>query len=316
MLQRVVNVISLRVDEKQQKLSIYIDETVPSTLIGDSQRLAQVITNLLSNAVKFTSDHGSINFDARLLSEDNGICVIKIAVTDTGIGISGEQQERLFQSFQQAETSTARKFGGTGLGLSISKNIVEMMGGDIWVESELGKGSTFTFTVRAGRGTKEKHALMDPDINSDMQEKPEETQSNTSINFEGNRILLVEDMEINREIVLAMLEPLSLTVDCAETGAEAINKFLLNPDVYDMILMDVQMPGMDGYEATHRIRSLDIPEAKTIPIIALTANVFREDVEKCLLAGMNDHLGKPMDADALFEKIDLYLPKGRQKNFT
>ena len=429
-LQDVVNVVNFRVDEKQQKFTVDIDKSIPDTLIGDSQRIAQVITNLLSNAVKFTSAHGSINLDAVMLNEKNGICVIRMAVADTGIGISQEQQSRLFQSFQQAEASTTRKFGGTGLGLSISKNIVEMMGGEIWVESELDKGSTFFFTIQAKRGSKSKRTLLDPEINLDnlrilmvdddpdtldyfarlMQEfgiscdtaisgkdalllvgqkgayniyfvdwkmpgldgieltkelrekaavpgkavvimisaagwseiedearkagvdkflsKPlfpstiadiinecvghrqkqaPKTQPGEGINFEGSRILLAEDVEINREIVLALLEPMALKIDCAETGIEAINMFVKNPDFYDLILMDVQMPDMDGYEATSRIRAFNNPKAKTIPIIALTANVFREDIEKCLSAGMNDHLGKPIDAGELFNKLGLYL---------
>ncbi|MDR0497444.1 MAG: PAS domain S-box protein, partial [Treponema sp.] len=149
MLQSVVNVISFRVDEKRQKLTVHIDKAIPEILIGDDQRLAQVITNLLGNAVKFTPEKGSISLDTRFLEEENGIDILQISVTDTGIGISPEQQSRLFQSFQQAESSTVRKFGGTGLGLAISKNIVEMMGGKIWIKSEPGEGSTFSFTIQA-----------------------------------------------------------------------------------------------------------------------------------------------------------------------
>ena len=432
MLQRVVNVVNFRVDEKQHKFTVYIDKTIPETLIGDSQRLAQVITNLISNAIKFTPEFGSIGLDARLLSRDNDICVIKITVTDTGIGISREQQARLFQSFQQAEASTTRKFGGTGLGLSISKNIVEMMGGNIWVESEPGKGSTFAFTIQAKPGTNKRQALLDTDINlnnvrilvvdddpdiltffvtathefgvscdtassgedaleliekkgayniyfidwkmpgiggidltrklrnkiyvpgksvvimisatewnmieneakragvdkflskplftsaiadvindciGSSQEQTAGLQPGAEIDFEGSRILLAEDVEINREIVLALLEPMGLTIDCAENGLEAVNMFTQNPGVYDMIFMDVQMPEMDGYEATRRIRSLDISNAKTVPIVAMTANAFKEDIENCLSSGMNDHLGKPLDTDDLLDKLKKYLPK-------
>jgi signal transduction histidine kinase len=165
MLQRVVNVINFRVDEKLQKFSVHIDKAIPRTLIGDDQRLAQVVTNLLSNAVKFTPEQGSINLDARFVKEDNHICTIQIRVTDTGIGISPEQQARLFNSFQQAESSTSRKFGGTGLGLVISKRIVEMMDGSIWIESEEGKGSTFAFTVLVDRGAVEKRGLLAPGVN-------------------------------------------------------------------------------------------------------------------------------------------------------
>ncbi|MDR3294850.1 MAG: PAS domain-containing protein, partial [Clostridiales Family XIII bacterium] len=164
MLQRVVNVSNFRVDEKQQKFTVHIDRAIPRTLIGDDQRLAQVITNLLGNAVKFTPEQGSISLNTRFVKEENGICTLQIEVTDTGIGISEEQKLRLFRSFEQADGGTARKFGGTGLGLVISKRIVEMMGGDIWIESEPGKGSTFAFTVQAGRGAGEKHSLLAPGV--------------------------------------------------------------------------------------------------------------------------------------------------------
>ena len=434
LLQRVVNVGNFRLDEKQQNFTLHIDKAIPHTLIGDNQRLAQIITNLISNAVKFTPEHGSISLDAWLESEANGTCTIRISVADTGIGISHEQQRLLFQSFQQAEASTTRRFGGTGLGLSICKSIVEMMGGKIWLESEIGKGSTFSFTFQAERGSTQKRTFLDPDINLEnlrvlvidddpiilafftkiMQEfeiscdtaanaeeafriigqngpyniyfidwrmpvvdgieltkelkekaathgktvvimitaadsgsieaeakragvdrfltKPlfpsavadiineciggkKETASGLQLDVDsplkGSRILLVEDVEVNREIVLALLEPLNLKVDCAEDGAEAIALFTENLGQYDIILMDVQMPKMDGYEATRHIRSFDLPTAKTIPIIALTANVFKEDIEECLAAGMSSHLGKPIDPEELHIKLDQYLSKAK-----
>ncbi|MDR2143180.1 MAG: transporter substrate-binding domain-containing protein, partial [Treponema sp.] len=165
-LKQVVNVINFRVNEKQQRFSVHIDRSIPSVLTGDDQRLAQVITNLLGNAVKFTPEQGSVSLDARLVNEEKGLCTIQINVTDTGIGISGEQQKKLFNSFQQAESSTSRQFGGTGLGLAISRRIVEMMGGEIWIESAPGKGSTFAFTIKAGRGSEEKNKL--PDAGTDL----------------------------------------------------------------------------------------------------------------------------------------------------
>ncbi|MDR1874716.1 MAG: HAMP domain-containing protein, partial [Synergistaceae bacterium] len=165
MLQKVVNVINFRVDEKQQDFTVRIDRDIPHSLIGDDQRLTQVITNLLGNAVKFTPEHGSISLDTHLVKEENGVCTIRIEVTDTGIGISKEQQSRLFSSFEQAESSTSRRFGGTGLGLAISKRIVELMGGRIWIDSEPGKGSTFAFVIQVTRGAEEHHGLLDPGIN-------------------------------------------------------------------------------------------------------------------------------------------------------
>ncbi|WP_461252255.1 ATP-binding protein, partial [Treponema sp. R8-4-B8] len=167
MLQKVVSVINFRVDEKRQKLVVRIDNKIPKTLIADDQRLAQVVANLLSNAVKFTPEEGTIILNATFMEEKNGSCTIQVSVSDTGIGITAEQQKRLFSSFQQAESSTTRKYGGTGLGLAISKSIVEMMDGHIWVQSEPSKGSTFTFTVKAKRGAEDRQkGLLDVNLNN------------------------------------------------------------------------------------------------------------------------------------------------------
>ena len=330
MLQKTVMMINFRVDEKQQKLTIHIDRKIPQTLIADDQRLAQVVTNLLSNAVKFTPEKGFITLNANFMGEENGLCNIQISISDTGIGISAEEQKRLFNSFQQAESSTTRKYGGTGLGLAISKSIIEMMGGTIWVQSEPEKGSVFTFNIRARRGTEEKHALLPSDKNLSnvrimaADDGPEAVNEHPGVDnrqaektqvvetegiFAGRRILLVEDVEINRKIVKTLLESTQVEIDCAENGLEAVYMFTEAPQKYDLIFMDIQMPEMDGYEATRRIRAMDIPEAKIIPIVAMTANVFREDVEKCLNAGMNSHVGKPLDFAAVLEKLNTYLPQ-------
>jgi CheY-like chemotaxis protein len=307
MLQRVMNVVSFRVEEKQHKFSVQIDSSIPKTLIGDDQRLAQVITNLLGNAVKFTPAQGSISLDARFLGEENGLCTIRISVSDTGIGVSAEQQAKLFRAFEQAESGTTRKYGGTGLGLAISKRIVEMMGGKISVESELGKGSNFVFTIQIRKGSTQEQ---EPPCKCNNQADEEHTDFDGV--FAGRRILLAEDVELNREILKALLEPTQVEIDCAVNGKEALNMFSQASEKYDMIFMDMQMPEMDGYEATHRIRALDIPKAKTIPIVAMTANVFREDVEKCLKAGMNGHIGKPLNFDIVMERMKTYLPLHRQ----
>jgi signal transduction histidine kinase/PAS domain-containing protein len=301
MIQKVVNVVNFRVDEKKLKFKMHIDPTIPKTLIGDEQRLAQVITNLLGNAVKFTLENGSISLETRFVKEEDGVCTIEIAVSDTGIGISAEQQKKLFHSFQQAESSTTRKFGGTGLGLAISKNIVELMNGKIWIKSEPHEGSTFTFTVQLKRGVREEQEL-----SADMEQQEKARPDLTGL-FAGRCILLVEDVEINREIVQALLEPTQLQIDCAENGLQAVSMFRNNPQKYDMIFMDVQMPEMDGYEATRQIRTMAIPEAKSIKIIAMTANVFREDVEKCLEAGMDNHVGKPLVLEEVVDKLLIFL---------
>jgi signal transduction histidine kinase/CheY-like chemotaxis protein len=308
MLQQVVNVINFRIDEKHQYFFVSIDPGIPRFLIGDDQRLAQVITNLLSNAVKFTPENGSIKLSSRFIKEENGVCTIQVEVNDTGIGISPEQHSRLFTSFEQADSNTSRKFGGTGLGLAISKRIVELMGGRIWIESEIGKGSTFTFTIEARRDTEERNAPLE----TGSSRKPGENGPlvREKNKFEGHRILLAEDVEINREIVQALLEPTLLAVDYAENGAEAVKRYRESPDAYDMIFMDIQMPEMDGYEATSRIRELEKSGVgrKSLPIVAMTANVFREDVERCLEAGMNSHVGKPLDFEEVLGKLRAYLP--------
>jgi len=317
MIQSAVNVVNFRIDEKKQKFAVHIDKEIPGILIADDQRLAQVVTNLLWNAVKFTPELGSIDLDARFLGEKDGLCSVEITVRDTGIGISPEQRENLFCSFQQAEASTARRYGGTGLGLAISKNIVEMMGGTIRVESELGKGSAFTFTVLA-----EKDSAAGGAANSAAGADRGQKEGKRDLDglFAGRRVLLAEDVEINREIVLALFERTRLEIDCAENGAVAVHKFNEAPGRYDLIFMDIQMPEMDGYEATRRIRAIEAGRnagagggaafPKQIPIIAMTANVFREDIEKCLEAGMNSHVGKPLNFSEVLDKLKAVLFPG------
>jgi len=209
-----------------------------------------------------------------------------------------EQQEKLFDSFAQADSKTSRKFGGTGLGLAISKRIVEMMGGSIHLKSEPGKGATFSFTVELREGT-------------GAVEELEYTFDGETSRFTGSNLLIAEDVDINREIIMSLLEPLSVTMEFAVNGREAVEKFSAAPEKYDVILMDVQMPEMDGYEATLKIRTLekDRDMLKHIPIIAMTANVFREDIEKCLAAGMDDHIGKPIEIKEVLEKLGKFLPR-------
>ena len=299
-LQKVCDVISFKVAEKRQVFNISTDKKIPCTLIGDDQHLAQVIANLLSNAVKFTPENGSIALNSTMDGEKNGNIIIRVEVSDTGIGISEEQKERLFRSFEQADNTITKRFGGTGLGLAISKRIVEMMDGEIYVKSELGKGSAFGFTVPFKRGKEQAESPRPAAAETaDEEEKSDD--------FTGRRVLVVDDVEINREIVLALLEPTGISTDCAENGAAALKMFSENPDRYDLIFMDVQMPEMNGYEATKRIRGLNTEKAKKIPIIAMTANAFREDVESSLAAGMNAHIAKPIDFKEVLEKLREYL---------
>lgn len=304
MLDRVMNVIGIKMHDKQQRFDTDIDPNIPAVLVGDDQRLAQVITNLLSNATKFTPEGGHIRLVANLLERGQGTCVIQMSVRDSGIGMTLEEQSKLFNIFQQAEAGTSRKYGGSGLGLALTKSILELMHGTIGVKSEKGKGSEFVFAVR----------LDVPDqAELDAFWQGAETSAFGKLegaNFSGDTILLVDDIEINLEILEALLEPTGITIDTATNGRNAIEVFAANPARYDLILMDVQMPEMDGLEATRRIRALDIPKAKTIPIVAMTANVFKEDIEKSLEAGMNFHLGKPIALDEVLSVLAKYLPNG------
>ncbi|WP_139651758.1 ATP-binding protein [Raoultibacter phocaeensis] len=299
---RALGVITFKVHERRQKLTVEVDSAVPVAVVADEQRLAQVITNLLSNAVKFTPEEGHISLSLHLVEEDCDSCTLGFSVRDTGIGISPEQQTVLFESFEQADASISRRFGGTGLGLAISKDIVEMMDGHIWVDSVLGEGSNFQFVVHVGKGSAKPTGA----IAAMADDAPSHDVLRDGA-FAGKRVLLVEDIAVNREIVITLLSDTSVAIDSAENGKVALELFTRDQGRYDAILMDIHMPEMDGYEAAKAIRALGTPEAKAVPIIAMTANVFREDIERCLAAGMDDHLGKPIDIDDLSAKMRKYL---------
>jgi len=300
MMQRVVGSMNFRIEERKQALSLDIDTNIPATIISDEQRLSQVITNLLTNAVKFTPEHGAIALTAKKIAEEDEICTIRFVVKDTGIGISEEQRNGLFASFEQADGGISRKFGGTGLGLAIAKRIIDMMDGRIWVESELGKGASFLFEIRVKTGASSKEA---------SQEGPACEAHDGALGgiFAGKRALVADDVEINREIVASLLEDTGIETVFAVDGAEAVAKFSAAPDAYDLILMDIHMPDVDGYEATRQIRASGLRKADSIPIIAMTANVFREDIERCLASGMNSHLGKPLDVAVVIAELKKHL---------
>jgi len=301
MMQEAIEVVTLSVEEKKQKFTVTVDKEIPQYLFGDSQRLAQIIANLLSNAVKFTGEEGSISLNAKLTRKEKDKYIITIEIIDTGIGINAEQQERIFNSFIRAESSASSRYGGAGLNLVISKRIIEMMNGRLKIESKPGKGSAFSFTVELKKGNAK-------DIKS--QNALEEKVRNI---FSGRSVLIVEDMALNREILIALLEPTGIRICCAENGKEAIQIYTKDPKQFDLILMDINMPEMDGYETTRWIRSFERSyeaerkEKLYIPVIALTAKVFREDIEKCFETGMNNHIGKPIDTEELFEKLKKYL---------
>jgi two-component system, sensor histidine kinase and response regulator len=436
-LENVSNLISEKVAAKGLELMFRVEKGTPNDLVGDPLRLGQILVNYANNAVKFT-ERGEIVIFVGVVAETDHDVFMRFAVRDTGIGLTEEQIGKLFQSFQQADTSTSRKFGGTGLGLAISKKLANLMGGDVGVQSEYGKGSTFWFTARLGRGVvKAKHFLPDPDLRgrrvlvvddnemsrivlSDMlkgltfvvsdvasgkaavdeirlaaaagqpydvalldwrmpvmdgietarairelpvrplphmvmitaygreevlkeaalagledvlikpvspstmfdtllhilggcrDEKKDEVQPSTPSSenlaaIRGSAILLVEDNEFNQQIACELLTDAGFKVDVAENGQKAIE--MLDNRAYDIVLMDMQMPVMDGMTATREIRKDE--RFRDLPILAMTANVMETDIQKCREAGMNDHLGKPIDPDDLFAKLRKWIkPRG------
>ena len=300
MVDKVKHIVNENMKRKKQKFSIEIDDVVDMIFITDELRLSQVIMNLLANASKFTPENGSISLNVKKVSQDRDVCTLSFAVIDTGIGLTEEQISRLFNAFEQADSSVTRLYGGTGLGLAISSTIIEKMGGRIWVESNPEGGSVFIFEVPL-------EIAADQDfLPSDVKAMSVDEVRIEVPDLSDLHILLVDDVDINREIFIALVEDTKISIDSAENGLVSVTKFKENPDLYDMIIMDVQMPVMDGYEATRKIRALNFPKAKTIPIIAMTANAFKEDIESCLESGMNDHLAKPIDEKQVIEKIIQY----------
>jgi signal transduction histidine kinase/CheY-like chemotaxis protein/PAS domain-containing protein len=437
MIQHVINVVQVKMDEKAQEFLVNIENVFPRTVISDELRLSQVLINLLTNAVKFTPDGGTITLFVRETAIDADTARLHIEVADTGIGITDEQKARLFRVFEQAESTTTRKYGGTGLGLSISKSIVNLMGGDIWVEDNPDGGSKFVFEViitwggarrpknmpaalrrgpagglrilvvdddpptleyiesilesfslacdKAGSGAQAvamakkcaeeggsydmvfldwkmpdmdgretaaeikriigknpiivmissashdevisalnpvgvTHFLPKPVLPSALfntiitlmgyENEAAAEKGTPSYDWSGRRLLLAEDVEINREVLMGILEETGITIEYAENGRRAVQMFAGHE--YDIILMDIQMPVMDGFDATRAIRSLEAEQpsksVKPIPIIAMTANAFKEDVRECLAAGMNGHVAKPIDVRQLYSTLAAYLP--------
>jgi signal transduction histidine kinase len=298
MIDKLSDVINFRVQLKHQRLTIQFDELIPSVIILDEQRLYQVLMNILGNAIKFTPENGFVTFQVQLLKKEGNNCTLRFTVTDSGIGIQAEAIDTLFNAYQQADHTIAQRFGGTGLGLAISKEIVEMMGGTIQVSSKLGEGACFSFEVTVQYEGAPEEAVPC---------KVEDASFARRDCYRGIRLLLVDDIDINREIISTLLEPTGIEIDEAVNGLEAIELFSQSPHRYDLILMDVQMPELDGLAATVAIRALDTPRAKDIPIIAMTANVFKEDRDLCREAGMNQHVGKPIDLDELVEKMNAFI---------
>ena len=299
-LDQLSSIITGRASGKDLELRFSTDERVPRALTGDPLRLGQVLINLASNAVKFT-ERGEIVVATDLVEREGNKVRLKFSVRDTGIGISQDQITGLFQAFTQADESTTRRYGGTGLGLAICKKLVEMMGGEIEVQSVPGEGSTFSFTVCFAVAQKEPTSRGYPP----SAEVAVSTSAHTRLR--GCRVLLVEDNPINQQVAVEMLRGAGLVVEIANNGREAVEA--LSPPVaadhFDVVLMDLQMPKMNGYQATRMIRR--DPRLNELPIIAITAHAMEEERAKCLAAGMNDHVSKPIDAELLLITLSLWI---------
>ena len=284
--------LTFRAAQKGVKLRYSIESDVPDWLVGDSGRLRQVLLNLMGNAVKFT-DRGSIHLGVSLDSTEGAETRLHFAVRDTGIGIPEGKLERIFNSFEQADSSTTRKYGGTGLGLCISKRIVGMMGGAIWVESEPGEGSTFHFTVTLGIAAGEV-----PAMRGGQNDPGEPAAAGQGV---PRRILLAEDNPINQRLALHLLQRMGHSVAVVANGLEAL--YLLEQEEFDVVLMDVQMPGMDGLTAAAAIRAKEQATGDHVPIIAMTAHALKGDRERCVAAGMDDYVSKPISRRSLADAI-------------
>jgi len=312
-LQRVINeaVEVIKVPARKKDLAIFVDvaDGVPASLIGDPGRLRQILLNLLSNAVKFT-DRGSVSVLVSLQQQgqphqhgQQDMVNLNFEVRDTGIGLTPEQQARLFQAFSQADASTTRRFGGTGLGLSIVKRLVELMQGTVGVSSQTGQGSVFWFNISLPRGAVTQ--AISPPASDSVTESLGALQS--LVAGSGARILVADDNIVNQRVAAGMLKQLGLAVDVASNGAEAIQK-LANTS-YHLVLMDVQMPVMDGLAATRQIRKSESPGRPRLPIIALTAGAMEGDRQECLDAGMDDFIPKPIMLKLLIEILTKWLPE-------
>ncbi len=290
-IEEVINLLISQATERGLELAVEFDDKLPRLLQGDPVRLRQILLNLVGNAIKFTPT-GSVNIKAKLLNETSQTARVHFAVIDTGIGIPAEAMQKLFQSFSQVDASTSRQYGGTGLGLAICKQLVSLMGGKIGVESIEGEGSTFWFEIEFSK-------QLNPQSVASSQEKvavdEQEHLAKTDL-----KILVAEDNIINQTVILNQLQMLGYEADCVGNGSEALE--LLDQQDYDLVLMDCQMPVMDGYATTQELRRREGSKRHTI-VVALTANALSADREKCLVAGMDDYLSKPLEQEDLARVI-------------
>jgi PAS domain S-box-containing protein len=289
----MLHLFETKIQEKNLELIVKYDQNIPEVLVGDAVRLHQIILNLVSNAVKFTSE-GKITVGIRKLTEDSENVTLEFSISDTGIGIETNKIDKVFENFQQAHSQTSRIFGGTGLGLAIVKQLVEAQGGSIQVESEVDKGSTFRFVLGFKKANGQ--TVLDNDITELVDNE-----------IKGVKVLVVEDVELNQLLMRTLLDDFGFECDIADNGKIAVEK--LEKNKYDIVLMDLQMPVMNGFQATDYIRNT---LKSSIPIIALTADVTTVDVEKCITAGMNDYIAKPVDDRKLYSKIIGFIRKPLQ----
>lgn len=298
-------IIQESVHSKQQEFYIDTQDILHEDIITDKLRLTQVLLNISSNAVKFTPVGGTVNIRVSEKScRRDGYITVVFSVKDDGIGMSPEFREQVFDSFTREHTVTENGIGGTGLGMAITKNIVDMLGGTIHVESEVGRGTEFTVMLECEISEMTVKEEPDPEQREPLKNE-KKIRAEIQRRYEGKKVLLVEDNELNREIATAIMEEIGLNVDCVEDGTDAVNIMSsAEGGKYDLIFMDIQMPKMDGYTATREIRTLNDPKCANIPIIAMTANAFEEDRKKAIKAGMNAHIAKPISADIILENLE------------
>ena len=297
MMRDIREMLSPQTKAKNQNFIMNIGKNIPQFVYCDKTHLTQVIVNLVSNSIKFTAENGEIKVTLDLLEKKNNACNLQFIIEDNGIGIDEQYLANIFEPFEQGSGRITKKYGGTGLGLAISKLFIEMMKGQVNVVSKVGSGTTFTFNVWLNVAPK-------------GEETSQNEQIQTTIDCTGRKFLVVEDNEINQMIIENILKDFGADIEFANNGKEGLDKFLENSDKYDIIFMDIQMPIMDGFEATSQIRKSGVKNAKTIPIVATTAEVFKEEVNHVFEIGMNGHIGKPFKIEEIVKTIYDVLNKG------
>ncbi|MBL4715680.1 MAG: response regulator [Bacteroidia bacterium] len=298
LIQNVVSTMQFKAKEKSNILSFSINNDVPTALLGDAVRLNQIFINLVGNALKFT-DQGVVKIKVATVEKDEKQCELKFSIIDSGIGIAKDKIDTIFDSFNQASLDTTRKYGGTGLGLTITKRLIDLQDGEIDIESELNKGTTFSF-------------ILPFKIGEDQKVRSKGGKAFKPVLFENVDILLVEDNPINQLLAKKVLSKWKCNIEVAENGKIAIDK-LENKD-FALVLMDVQMPEMDGHEATKYIRANMNSGKENVPILAMTAHVGAQEAKRCKESGMNECITKPFDPKDLNDKMDWYI--NQQKNKT